>query len=338
MISRHNNFSLKEFNTFGIEANARNYIYLDSLTDLESYIHEGIPDDHLIIGEGSNLLFRNDYKGTVIHPDIKGIRIINENELYVDIESFCGENWDSFVQYCCEHNYSGIENLSLIPGTVGSAPVQNIGAYGVEAKDRILWVEGIDIETGDKKKLLNKDCKFGYRNSIFKQELRGKFIIFSVAFRLDKNPGFNLNYGNLETIFNSKEKKDLINLRKCIIEIRESKLPDPKETGNAGSFFKNPVVDAENFSALKDQYPDIPSYPSEEKIKIPAAWLIEKAGWKGVRENQTGTWPKQPLVIVNYGNATGDEIYTFSEKIQSAVKDLFQIELEREVKIIGDPQ
>lgn len=334
MIKHYTNYSIKALNTFGIDVNTDNYVKFDSLKDIEKYTQKGVPENYLIIGEGSNLLFRNDYMGTIIHPDIKGISIISENELYLDIETSCGENWDSFVKYCCERNYAGLENLSLIPGTVGSAPVQNIGAYGVEVKDRILWVEGIDIETGEKRKLHNKDCKFGYRTSIFKQELHGKFIISSVVFRLDKKPRFILNYGNLESIFRKKRKEDIKTLRECVIEIRRSKLPDPEETGNAGSFFKNPVLSVERFSDLRNRYPDIPSYPSGENIKVPAAWLIEKSGWKGIREGQTGTWPKQPLVIVNYGSATGEEIFLFSEKIRNAIKEQFSIELEREVKVI----
>lgn len=335
MIKHYTNYPIKQLNTFGIDVKANNYLKLDSLEDIEEYIQKGMPENHLIIGEGSNLLFRDDYRGTIINPDIKGINKVSEDELHVEIEAGCGENWDSFVEYCCENNYAGLENLSLIPGTVGSAPVQNIGAYGVEVQDRILWVEGIHINSGEKRKFYNKECEFGYRTSIFKRELQGKFIISSVLFRLDKKPGFILNYGNLESIFRRKGKEDIKTLRECVIEIRRSKLPDHEETGNAGSFFKNPVLSVDQFSKLRDTYPDIPSYPSGENIKVPAAWLIEKAGWKGVREGQTGTWPKQPLVIVNYGNATGEEVYIFSEKIRKAVKNQFSIDLEREVKVIN---
>ncbi|MFW5644501.1 MAG: UDP-N-acetylmuramate dehydrogenase [Bacteroidota bacterium] len=334
MTKHYRHYSIKELNSFGIDVRARNYLSFNSFKDLQEYVQKGIPEDHLIIGEGSNLLFRTDYNGTLIHPAIKGINPIAEDELFIDIEVSSGENWDSFVDYCCQHNYAGLENLSLIPGAVGSAPVQNIGAYGVEVKDRILWVKGIDIDTGEWKKIFNKECKFGYRSSIFKQQLQGKFIITSVLFRLDKKPSFILDYGNIEVLFRHKGKQNLETVRECIIEIRRSKLPDHKETGNAGSFFKNPVLSVEHFSLLKTAYPDIPNFTVEGKIKIPAAWLIEKAGWKGVREGQTGTWPKQPLVIVNYGNATGEEIFTFSEKIRKAVRDRFSIELDREVKVI----
>ncbi len=334
MIKHYTNYSIKQLNTFGIDVKADNYLKFESLEAIEDYILKGVPANHLIIGEGSNLLFRGDYRGTIINPDIKGINKVSEDELHVDIEAGCGENWDSFVEFCCEHNYAGLENLSLIPGTVGSAPVQNIGAYGVEVKDRILRVEGINIDSGERRSFSNKECEFGYRTSIFKRELQGKFIISSVLFRLDKIPVFILNYGNLESIFRKKGKEDIKTLRECVIEIRRSKLPDPEETGNAGSFFKNPVLSLEQFSNLRNTYPDIPSYPSGKNIKVPAAWLIEKAGWKGVRERQTGTWPKQPLVIVNYGNATGEEVFIFSEKIRKAVKNQFSINLEREVKVI----
>lgn len=334
MINIEKDFSLKKLNTFGIEAIAREYVRITTTEELKSFILSGIPENRLIIGGGSNLLFTGDPDGMIIHPDIKGISILRQDEETADIAAACGENWDSFVGYCCRNEFSGLENLSLIPGNVGAAPVQNIGAYGVEAKDRILWVEGFDPETGEFQRMRRDDCRFGYRTSIFKQQMSNRFIITTVAFRLDKKPRFVLSYGNVEEEFRKKELQNSAALRECIIQIRKSKLPDPELFGNAGSFFKNPVISHIRFSKLKAMFPGIPSYPDGQCIKIPAAWLIEKAGWKGVKEKNTGTWPAQPLVIVNYGNATGSEIFEFSLKIMNAVREKFGIELESEVKVI----
>jgi UDP-N-acetylmuramate dehydrogenase len=269
-----------------------------------------------------------------LHPLLKGIELIDETDSFVELRVSAGENWDNFVAYCVENAYNGIENLSLIPGSVGSAPVQNIGAYGVEVKDYILQVEGIELKSNKKLVINAEDCRFEYRQSIFKQELKNKFIITHVIFRLNKHENFNLGYGSIEQLFRKKEKRDLKALRETIIEIRESKLPDPAKFGNAGSFFKNPVIDKNKFYNLKANFPDVPFYSSGEMIKIPAAWLIEKSGWKGFRENDAGTWPLQPLVIVNYGNASGNEIYNLSERILESVRKTFRIELEREVNVI----
>lgn len=334
MISIRKKFSLKELNSFGVNAIAEEYIRITETSDLQDLISQDLPDPYIIIGEGSNILFSNDFKASIIHPVLKGIRTVHQDDQFIDIEAKCGENWDSFVAYCCDHNYTGIENLSLIPGSVGSAPVQNIGAYGVEVKDFIRWVEGVDLKTGETRKLNIEECNFGYRTSIFKTELLNRFLITSVTFRLLNHPRFNLRYGNVEDLFKQKKKKDILSLRETIIEIRNSKLPNPAEYGNAGSFFKNPVISVEKFSSILDKFPSIPSYPAEDKIKIPAAWLIEKAGWKGIREENVGTWPAQPLVIVNYGDASGSELFRFSEKIRKAVDDQFGINLEREVTII----
>ena len=330
----YENYSLKKLNSFGLEVKARKFISLDNMEDLKMVAETEFPMHHLILGEGTNLLFSGDFDGTILHPGMKGIEVLSEDQNHVEIEVCSGENWDSFVDYCCQNNFGGLENLSLIPGAVGSAPVQNIGAYGVEVKDRLIWVKGMHLESGEIMKIHNKDCNFGYRESIFKKELKNRFLITSVAFKLDKHPRFSLDYGNVADEFNKLEKQDIIGLRNCIIRIRESKLPDWKEYGNAGSFFKNPVISVEQFARLNDDYPTIPSYPAGDHIKIPAAWLIEKAGWKGRREKQTGTWPSQPLVIVNYGNAKGKEILEFSEKIRESVQKQFDILLEREVSLI----
>jgi UDP-N-acetylmuramate dehydrogenase len=330
------NYSLENLNSFGLNVRAQQFVSLDSATEviqfLENYEPGGQP--RLILGEGSNILFMQDFEGLVIHPAIRGIEVVTEDELSVELKTGAGENWDHFVEYTVNQGLSGLENLSLIPGQVGSAPVQNIGAYGVEVKERINWVEGINLDNGEEKRIYRDDCGFGYRSSIFKKQLKDRFLITHVSFSLDKNPRFELGYGILEQEFHKQKVQDLQSLRDTVIAIRSSKLPDPSVIGNAGSFFKNPVMDIKSFGDLLDRYPDIPSYPAGEMIKVPAAWLIEKAGWKGVREGDTGTWPKQPLVIVNYGKATGKEIFRFSEQIRESVSKMFGIGLEREVNII----
>jgi len=289
----------------------------------------------MVLGEGSNVLFTGDFNGTIIHPALKGIEILSEDQDKVRVKAFSGENWDEFVKYCVEKNWYGLENLSLIPGSVGSSPVQNIGAYGVEAKDLILQVEGIMMETGEKMTFSNSECRFDYRNSIFKQDLKNRFLITAVSFSLDKHPRFELSYGQVEKEFMKKPVQDLHALRQTIIEIRESKLPDPSKLGNAGSFFKNPVITDSEYDILKVKYQGLPFYPAKMGYKkIPAAWLIEQSGWKGVREGNTGTYPTQPLVIVNYGNATGSEIFRFAEKVIDSVRKKFGVRLEMEVNLV----
>ena len=330
------NYSLKKLNSFGFDVKARYFARFDHEEEISDFVTDQnlSRNKYIILGEGSNILFLDDFDGLVLHPAIMGSGILREDELFVDIRVGSGENWDHFVAYCVQQGYSGLENLSLIPGKVGSAPVQNIGAYGVEVKDRILWVEGIDLENNENRKIYAEDCKFGYRQSIFKQELKNRFLITHVCFRLDKHPRFEFGYGILEQEFRKRKKQDSASLRETIIAIRSSRLPDPAQFGNAGSFFKNPVIPVKEFGMLQEKYPGVPSYPSGERIKIPAAWLIERAGWKGVREKDTGTWPEQPLVIVNYGQATGREVFEFSEQIRNSVKNQFGIDLEREVNVI----
>jgi len=335
MLKVYQNHSLKELNGFRLDVKAEKFICVDNNDEIIDFLKAADNKEHFnILGEGSNILFTSDVKETIIHPCMKEIEVLGEDDKQKTLRVGAGKNWDEFVAYCVMENLGGIENLSKIPGSTGSAPVQNIGAYGVEVKECILWVEGIDIETKELRKLYNKDCKFAYRQSIFKNELKHRFIITHVAFKLSKHPSFNLSYGKVKSVFESKKKQNLQALRESIIEIRASKLPDHKVTGNVGSFFKNPVVKPEIFKKLYDKHPDIPSYPSGENIKVPAAWLIEKAGWKGVREGDTGTWPQQPLVIVNYGNSSGKQIFEFSEKIRDSVKQQFGIDLEREVNVI----
>lgn len=330
------NYPLKDLNTFGFDVRSKYFVRISSTDELTSFLETTDLADYtyMILGEGSNIVFRGDYDGLILHPAIKGMEVIREDDLFVDMRVGAGENWDQFVGYTVEKGLSGMENLSLIPGMVGSAPVQNIGAYGVEIKDRVLWVEGIYLENNERGKIFAEDCQFGYRQSIFKKELKNRFFITHVCFRLDKHPRFVLGYGIVEQEFRKKKKQDPAALRETIIEIRSAKLPDPSVTGNAGSFFKNPVIEVKEFGLLQEKYPAVPSYPAGENIKLPAAWLIEKAGWKGVREKDTGTWPQQPLVIVNYGHATGEEVFEFSEQIRQSIINQFGIDLEREVNIV----
>ncbi|MCF8379524.1 MAG: UDP-N-acetylmuramate dehydrogenase [Bacteroidales bacterium] len=328
------NKSLKELNSFGLEVFAKKYANPSTIEELTEIcnLHQNL--DILILGEGSNILFSGNYQGLILHPEILGKEIIEEDSEEVKIRAYCGENWDGFVEYCVNHGWGGLENLSLIPGSVGSSPVQNIGAYGVEVKDRILWVEGFMMGETLIRKIPNAQCHFDYRDSIFKNEWKGKFIITAVVFRLDKKPVINANYGQLSEVFQSKKTQDIRAMRESVIEIRNSKLPDPKKFGNVGSFFKNPVISAHEFQLLKEKFPNIPSFPSKEGIKIPAAWLIEQSGWKGKRIKDCGTWPNQALVIVNYGNSTGNEILELSKKIQNSVFEKFQIKINREVNLI----
>ena len=332
------NYSLITHNSFNLDVTAKFFLEAESQQELVGYIKRedinAIP--FLIIGEGSNLLFIKDFNGLIIHPAIKGFKIIKETKNEVLINVGAGENWDEFVKYAVNNSLGGIENLSLIPGSVGASPVQNIGAYGVEVKNNIVEVNGIDLADNTLMTLSKDDCAFDYRTSIFKKELKNRFIITSVTFSLSKNPQFELSYGPVKQKFMGKKEQNLESLRQTIIEIRQSKLPDPKVYGNAGSFFKNPIINIKKFEKLMLENPSIPSYPAGDNlVKIPAAWLIEKAGWKGKREGNTGSFPSQPLVIVNYGGATGMEILDFSLKIQKSVMELFDIELEREVNIVG---
>jgi len=330
------NISLKNYNTFGIDVTAKRFICIDSVYQLQELLK--VEKDIFLISGGSNMLLTKDIEKLVVHIDIKGVSIDQENENEVFLTVNAGENWHEFVLWCVDNNYGGLENLSLIPGNVGTCPIQNIGAYGVEVKDTITKVEALHIETGKLVQFSNEECKFGYRNSIFKNEVKGKYIITSVSFKLTKqNHNFNTSYGAIETELTSKNiaKPNLKNISDAIIAIRKSKLPDPKEIGNSGSFFKNPVITKAHFLTLQKTYPEIPSYiVSENQVKVPAGWLIEKAGFKGKRFGDFGVHKKQALVLVNYNNATGKDIYNLAETIQKEIKSKFDIKLEIEVNVI----
>ena len=330
------NISLKNYNTFGIDVTAKRFISIDSVYQLQELLK--VEKDIFLISGGSNMLLTKDIEKLAVHIDIKGISIDHENENEVFLTVNAGENWHEFVLWCVDNNYGGLENLSLIPGNVGTCPIQNIGAYGVEVKDTITKVETLHIETGKLVQFSNEECKFGYRNSIFKNEVKGNYIITSVSFKLTKqNHNFNTSYGAIETELTSKNitKPNLKNISDAVIAIRKSKLPDPKEIGNSGSFFKNPVITKANFLTLQKTYPEIPSYiVSENQVKVPAGWLIEKAGFKGKRFGDFGVHKKQALVLVNYNNATGKDIYNLAETIQKEIKSKFDIKLEIEVNVI----
>lgn len=287
------------------------------------------------MGEGSNILFTKDFEGLILKPGMKGIELLEEGESEVLVKVGAGENWDNWVEHATQKGWFGLENLSLIPGSVGSSPVQNIGAYGVELKDAFEWLEAWDLEQEKLVNIDHKACQFGYRSSIFKHEARGRYIITSVCFRLSKTPSMKLDYGHLDKAFKAAGGNSPADLRQVVIDVRREKLPDHEEIGNAGSFFKNPVIDRTIFLCLRVEHKDIPHYTEPENaVKIPAAWLIEKSGWKGKRIGNVGTWPTQPLVIVNHGGATGTEIYDFSQQIVDAVQEKFAITLEREVKAV----
>lgn len=331
------NISLKQYNTFGIDATAAyfsEFATVDELQELTEYFSD---KEKLILGGGSNILFTKDYAGAVLKNTIKGIEVIDEDNEYIYIKAGSGEVWHQFVLYCIKNNYAGIENLSLIPGYVGASPMQNIGAYGVEIKDVFHSLEAFHIQDKATVTFTKDACAFGYRESVFKNKYKNQFVITSVIYKLYKQPRINIAYGaiaqELEKMHvNTPTIKDVSD---AVITIRRSKLPDPAEIGNAGSFFKNPVIDANHFQKILAQHPDMPHYPAEEnKIKIPAGWLIEKAGWKGFKKNDYGVHAKQALVLVNYGNAKGKEIYHLSEEIISDIYSKFDILLEREVNIM----
>lgn len=330
------NISLKNYNTFGINVAAKRFIAITSVYELQQLLK--IEKDIFLISGGSNMLLTKDIEKLVVHINIKGISIDKEDEDFVYLTVNAGENWHDFVLWCVNNNYGGIENLSLIPGNVGTCPIQNIGAYGLEVKDTITKVEALEIKNGKLVSFSNADCKFGYRDSIFKTSHKGKFILTSVGFKLTKQKHLlNTSYGAIETELTSNhiKKPTLKNISDAVIAIRKSKLPDPKEIGNSGSFFKNPVISKTQFLELQKENPNIPSYKiSETEIKIPAGWLIEQAGFKGKRFGEYGVHEKQALVLVNYGNASGKEIYLLAKQIQKSILKKFKISLEIEVNII----
>ncbi len=334
------NISLRPFNSFGIDVYARSFAGFSSTAELTELITGSSIFTRyplLILGGGSNILFTKDFDGLVLKNELKGIGLVNEDDAHYYIKAQAGENWHRFVLYCIEHNYAGIENLSLIPGNVGASPMQNIGAYGVEIKDVFHELQAFHLETGSIQTFGLNDCGFGYRESVFKKKYKDQFVILNVTFRLKKQPVFNTSYGVIEEELNKMQVHELSirAISDAVINIRSSKLPDPAIVGNAGSFFKNPVVPKSQYEELRKSFPSIPGYTANnEQIKIAAGWLIEQCGWKGYRKGDAGCYTRQALVLVNYGNAKGSEIFALSTSIIESVSAKFNVQLEREVNII----
>ena len=333
------NCSLLPYNTFGMDVKASRFVEYASVEELRGLWNaerEAIARA-LHIGGGSNLLFASDYEGLILHSAIKGYTVVKETEEEVEVRVGAGEVWDDFVAYTVANGWYGAENLSLIPGEVGASAVQNIGAYGVEAKDLIVSVDTFGLETGEERRFMREECRYAYRESVFKQELKGKYAVTFVTYRLKKHPIFHLEYGNIRAELEKQGcQVDLENVRRIIIAIRQAKLPDPKVLGNAGSFFMNPVVPKMQFEALLAQYPDMPHYPVDEAhVKIPAGWMIDRCGWKGKRVGHAGVHEKQALVLVNCGGATGKEVMHLAEEIVASVRERFGVTIRPEVNYIG---
>jgi len=332
------NYSLKNYNTFGIDAKAKYFASFRSEAELTALLKNSIckTEPLFILGGGSNILLTQDFEGIVLANNIKGIDVISEDEQSISIEVGAGEVWHDFVLWSINQNLSGIENLALIPGLVGASPMQNIGAYGVEVKDVITRVNYIEIRSGNKKSFTNSECNFGYRNSIFKEELRGKVVITKVVYKLSKTPLKNIKYGAItEELKRLKKEPSPGNIAQAVINIRSSKLPDPKVLGNSGSFFKNPIIETSQFEEMKKEFPEMVGYTiSENKTKIAAGWLIDNAGLKGYRKADAGVHKNQALVLVNYGNATGTEIINLAKEVQQKVKEKYGISIEPEVNIL----
>lgn len=338
------NISLLPYNTFHIDATARLFVEIDQVSDLQELLKDqayaNIPK--LILGGGSNILFTRDFDGLVIKMNIRFKHRIRENADSVWIQAGAGIEWHEFVMYCTDRGLGGIENLALIPGTLGAAPMQNIGAYGVEIKDTFVSLEAVHMQTGELRIFDNEACEFGYRESVFKTSLKGQYIITSVTLKLSKHPIINTSYGAIEETMKQLQAGSTSNVApgikevsEAVMYIRQSKLPDPKVIGNAGSFFKNPIVSADVYENIKKQYPYIPAYPLPDgSVKVPAGWLIEQAGWKGKKAGAVGVHDKQALVLVNHGKGRGDEIVRLSEEIQASVWDKFGIQLGPEVNFV----
>jgi UDP-N-acetylmuramate dehydrogenase len=339
MMKLQENIQLRPFNSFGISALAKYFCSVASVNEILELLQWNHTKNNrlLILGGGSNLLFTKDFDGLILQNKLTGIELEKEDNQYYYVKAMAGENWHEFVSYCVQMHYQGIENMSLIPGSVGASPMQNIGAYGVEIKDVFESLEALHIQEGTIHHFDHRHCEFGYRESIFKHQLQNQFIILSVTFKLRKEPIYNTSYGNIEKELELMRihNPNIHSIAEAVIRIRQQKLPDPQKIGNAGSFFKNPIISTSLYEQLKTLYNDIPGYAVNNGAltKIPAAWLIEKTGWKGYRKGDAGCYPMQPLVLVNYGHATGTEIFNLSAQIIEKINQQFGIKLEREVNI-----
>jgi UDP-N-acetylmuramate dehydrogenase len=334
------NVDLFPYNTFGLHSTAKFFTTIESAGEAKSLFASDLfkKEEHFILGGGSNILLTKNFDGLVIKVEIKGKDVIAENDSTITLRVGSGENWHQFVMHCVDRNYGGVENLSLIPGTVGAAPMQNIGAYGVEIKKNILGVEAVEISTGDVRYFDNEGCRFGYRESIFKQELKDQFLISSITLKLTKrNHQFNISYGAIDETLKKFGTQTLTvkAISDAVISIRSSKLPDPARIGNAGSFFKNPSIHADLVDFIKKNFPSLPTFPSTDGlVKVPAAWLIEQCGWKGKTFDNIGVHQHQALVLVNYGGGEGEKIWELAMKIKESVKEKFNITLQPEVNVI----
>ena len=336
MITIEENNSLQQLHTFHLSVSARWFAEYQSIEELIDLLKTDLLRENpfLQIGGGSNLLFTSDYEGVILHSKIKFIEVVSETSEYVTVKAGSGVVWDDFVKYSVSNGWGGAENLSLIPGEVGASAVQNIGAYGVEVKDIILQVEAIEVATGKERTFTTAECMYGYRVSIFKKEMKGKYIITSVIYLLRKNPVYHLDYGNLRHAIGNKN-INLQTIRDTVIEIRKSKLPDPDDYGNAGSFFMNPVIPVSQYNLLKEKYPEIPFYPVDtQSVKVPAAWLIDKAGWKNKMLGGAAVHYKQCLVLINKDNAVAKDIIDLAQNIVDSVKSLYGITIKPEVNYI----
>ncbi len=330
-------YPLKPYNTFGFNVFAQQLNIIQSTDELTEMFHDQkINETSKVLGGGSNILFTHDFEGQLLKNEIKGITVISESENTIDISFGGGENWHETVLYCVNQGWGGLENLSLIPGTVGASPIQNIGAYGSEIKDTFQWLKAFNLKTGKIETFSHTDCQFGYRDSYFKNEGKNTYFITEVCFRLSKKPVINVQYGDIQAVLDSAQitSPTIKDVSNAIIAIRQSKLPNPAELGNCGSFFKNPIILKSHFTTLQSSYPDIKSFPiNETEVKVPAGWLIEKAGWKGKRLGEVGVHEKQALVLVNYGKGTGLEIKNLAHAILQNIKETFGIQLEIEVNV-----
>ena len=330
--------SLKDFNSFGLDVSSTDFNIANSEQDIINFLKKINFESPIVLGGGTNMLFKTNIEKSILMIQIKGIKVLNESSEHIQISVGAGEVWNNLVDWCVNKNYGGFENLSLIPGNVGSAPIQNIGAYGVELKDTFVSCRAISTDTGSLKIFKNKECNFSYRSSIFKEDLKDKYIISSVTFKLTKkNHKLNYSYDPLKNhlIDNNIDHPSIKDISKSVKKIRSSRLPDPKIIGNCGSFFKNPIINKLEFEKVQEKAKNIPHYIiSKNEIKIPAAWLIEKCGFKGILEGNTGTHDKHALIIINRGKASGNEIFNFSQKIKNTVLKKFNILLDEEVNII----
>ncbi len=341
MLTVQRGVSLRAYNTFGLDVRANYFADLLTEADLDTLFNldqfKTLP--LLLLGGGSNVLLTQDFPGLVIRVGLGGIGVVEQNEQHMYVRAGAGVNWHELVRYCVENDFAGMENLSLIPGTTGAAPIQNIGAYGVEVEQIFDSLEAVHLKTGQKKRFSHADCQFGYRHSVFKDQLKGQYLITSVTFRLLKTPVFQTHYGAIgETLTQmgiGPDTLSILAISNAVIRIRQSKLPDPAQIGNAGSFFKNPEIPTEQFEKIKRTYPALPGYPlGSDRVKVPAGWLIEQAGWKGYRHGDAGVHAKQALVLVNYGHATGAELLALARQVQESVKAKFGIDITPEVNIV----